>query len=840
MCKVSYFNLPIGILWLILMLVSSNIYAQSCDERLSARHPIVTATNGIKYESRLYYTIINTQDTDTFQYLKRPCGALLIDEKDLHQWRVETKDLEAIRIDGIDYVNIKDIPNSSYKIFESSQTIVLDIDPWRFTLSEFNLRPFNTIETTESIYGLHLLGRVALRGDEFGDIDNSSLSLQLKGYTPFGRLDSTWVAAKFDDNLSISRGRTTFSHYLDDRTELLELGDVTASANSAYAGYSIGGIQLRRNFASRPHLVLNPMIHKHLLAETPSRLVITDTELQSTLDQNPELANLYHTLFYRRNRFVIPPGPIAITNLTSTGTGEYRYATEDAYGNKQEFFEPYYINSHLLRPKLWDYNLSVGYIRRGEHIHEYQDLIAAGETKYGINNYFSIGGGIAFNEDEYAAGITGYFSIPYVGALITTGAQSLVNSTSNGDRLTGTTLQASLVNQYSFLSYGANWRYTSPHFSQPYTLAPSRDNKHQRGINLGIPLEHSQSLSLIYNETVSRVSDYRNTITVNYQTGFIPGFQFGLELGRTINPTASTNIRLTLNGTFASAWRLVSSNSSAGSTWDESTLFNPQKTSVNITSSRSNDSKLRSTATVTTNANYNSHHYGLTASQALTSNAQPRIGAYYSNPYMSANTSATLNNEDDLVNHQTSLRSGLFISSAGLSVAPTFSTASAILRLGEHGKYIKVRGRKADSNGDLLVTGLTPYRANTITLQLEELPFNKRIRDKKLVVVPDGVGLTEVFISVDEITQALVSVMAISNNGEKQPLDYSAQAYLTADPKQTLLPVDDTGTIYVEEISPGESITIIHQDLQCVITPVIPVPEDPDEIPEVGPYICER
>lgn len=168
----------------------------------------------------------------------------------------------------------------------------------------------------------------------------------------------------------------SYWRYTDpNRMRTYMVGDTISGALTWSPSIRLGGVQISRNFASRPDLITFPLPQISGSATLPSALEVFVNDLRLS-DQ------------------AVQPGPFVLeTSPMVTGLGEVQVVTTDTLGRETAQTVPFYVSPKLLKEGYWDYSASVGAPRRfyGQRANDYDDqTVATGVARYGLNNLLTL------------------------------------------------------------------------------------------------------------------------------------------------------------------------------------------------------------------------------------------------------------------------------------------------------------------------------------------------------------------------------------------------------------------------------------------------------------------
>ncbi|MBV8727719.1 MAG: fimbrial biogenesis outer membrane usher protein [Candidatus Eremiobacteraeota bacterium] len=138
---------------------------------------------------------------------------------------------------------------------------------------------------------------------------------------------------------------------------------------------------------------------------------------------------------------------------------------------------------------------------------------------------------------------------------------------------------------------------------------------------------------------------------------------------------------------------------------------------------------------------------------------------------------------------------------------------------------------RTDSNGDLLLKKLSPYRDNTITVSEEDIPLSVNIRDPQKVV-PASASPANVTIPI--VSRGGFTLEVVDERG--MPLAPGSQLSIAAGASYI---VGYGGRAYVTGMKPGpQQLTGSVGAMSCGVD--IEVPSNLDDIPDLGRHICRE
>lgn len=165
--------------------------------------------------------------------------------------------------------------------------------------------------------------------------------------------------------------------YSDDDTMLsYTTGDLTTGSLPWTSSVRIGGLQVARNFATRPDLITYPLPQFSGQAAVPSSV---DLYINS----------------YKNTSVSVNPGPFTLNTVPYiNGAGQATVVTTDALGRQISTTVPFYVASSLLQAGLSDFSLSAGALRQnyGYRSADYGQWVASGSGRYGVTDWLTLEG----------------------------------------------------------------------------------------------------------------------------------------------------------------------------------------------------------------------------------------------------------------------------------------------------------------------------------------------------------------------------------------------------------------------------------------------------------------
>ena len=229
-------------------------------------------------------------------------------------------------------------------------------------------------------------------------LDGLGLALDARLFGQFGAIESGVSGAYGSGRDSLVRLDTTWTWYSPRHALNVRAGDFINAGFSWTRPIRMAGLQIRRDFATRPDLITMP------------------SPTLSTSAAAPSILDLYVNgapVLSRR----VGAGPIEVDGLPpSQGYSQARLVLRDEAGRQTTITAPFFTTPLLLRQGFVDYAAEVGVARRsfGLKSDDYADMpLATGSLRYGLNDsltlesHAELGAGLANLGGGFAAQLGG-------------------------------------------------------------------------------------------------------------------------------------------------------------------------------------------------------------------------------------------------------------------------------------------------------------------------------------------------------------------------------------------------------------------------------------------------
>lgn len=640
-------------------------------------------------------------------------------------------------------------------------------------------------------------------------LDDGSQSLaashELRLFSELGTVNSSGVT-RWNDAAPHDNGRyirlDTFWRYSDPATMLTyTVGDTISGSLGWSSATRLGGVQIARNFATRPDLITFPLPSFSGSASVPTALEIFVNNLKV-------------------GEQALQPGPFTVeTAPLLTGLGEVQLVTTDALGRQSIETVPFYVSPQLLREGLLDYSASVGLPRQrfGVVSSDYHDkVLATGVLRYGLSDSVTAESSATVLDDLRVAGAG---VVTRLGLL---GVSGISLSYSESQR------QDTAARQYGS-------QVTASHEFRQRRYALSAQHTHRdRGFrDSGNYFSDRDLLRRATQLNASLRAGRQGSINASYlhTRQFDTGDNEFLVLGHTRNLLQRISLSLSVNQNLRdSEDRTLFASVSAS-------LDRPGRRNLSASASASHsDSGSRSQMNlrrpvqafwdVGWNLGYSHDQRDVT-----------RADATWRTPYAQVQGGASRShNGTDLF---ASADGALVYGGGALFAANRVTDSFAIV---DTSGFANVPVRQSNllightnRHGKLLVPNLVSFVPNKLAVDIDDLPVNTRIERPETEVIPaDQVGLV---VRFDIVRQHSAIVVLHDTTGAPLPL---GTAVVLPDGSRSVVGHD--GEVFVENLAPeatsgtAELIASVAGGDDC--RAVFALPEQRNALPRIGPVMC--
>jgi outer membrane usher protein len=735
-------------------------------------------------EERLLAVHVNGQDLhEVGLFLISQDGTLLAREANLQRWRIRLPHRSLLSHAGEAYYPLEAEDGISYRIDESTQTVLIDSRPAAFQPTIINVLGEGASKAQSMPFGAFLnydvSAQYAFRQTQLGALLEQGL------FNRGGVGINTLLAQKAADRSPLVRLETTWTMDKEDWLASLRLGDAINQGGSWGRSVRFGGVQWSTNFAIRPDLITFPL---------PT--LGGETALPSTVD-----LFVNNTLRLSRD---IPPGPFSINNLPIiTGAGNINLVVRDLLGREQVISQPYYASPRLLQKGLQEYSYEMGFIREnfGLSSLDYSRMLAVGTHRLGLSDQLTGEVHAEVLKDQQALGLGAAALWPAVGVWYSALAGS------HSSQGAGSLLLLGFERQDRQLGLGGNLQLATSRFAQVGQQAATPAAKLRGQVFASLAMSSYGSLGLSYIQQENRSGSDVAILNTNYslflpRIGFLNFFfslpvkkpadrTFGVIFTRALGERTSASIGTTLRRENNQTTLHLQRNLPPGEGFGYRAELNLSDQNQGIA-----EVKMQN----------NVGNYSLETSYAggefgMRGGAAGGVAFLDGQPYFTRTLSQSF----------------------GLVQVPGFGNVRVYAD-----NHVVAR---TDENGNALLPSLRPYQRNPLRIEQADLPLDAEIDSLALDAVPAfRSGLLASF-PVKRSRGALATILL--DNGD--PLPSGAVVQLVG--REVEFPVGLQGEVYLSGLEKNNRLRVIWRGQQCEID--IPFNETAEPLPHLGTFKCQ-
>jgi outer membrane usher protein len=739
---------------------------------------------------------VNGERVGTWPFVERQ-GALFAGADGIGEWRLRMPaGVAPIRVRGNDFYPLSAFLGYSARINYSTLTVELVFSPDAFTGTRVVLerelqkpRPGPVLPALFLNYDLSLQ-HSATRGSPTVTDLGALLELGFSGR--WGVFTTSEVGRNLAGGLpgqhtQAVRLESTFTHNLPERNLSLRLGDASTRAGLWGRSVYFGGLQFGTNYSLTPGFITQPL------------------PLLSGVSSAPSTVELYVNDVLRKVSQV-PAGPFVIdNNVGLTGSGETRLVVRDVLGREVVVVQPFFTSVQLLAPGLDDWSAETGFVREnlGLASADYGQRFAAGTWRRGITRSLTLEGRAEATRGQRTLGAGAIAAL--AGDVLVRGAVARSTNDRVGDgafwllALERQWLQAALNVQVS----GASHDYRELGLSDlqaPTHLQLAANLSRQFGnTSLGVALARIEPYGQPGVTTVGFNFSYRFENSEATLSGNV-----SKALGQSSGASVGVTLQIPLdNQRYASA--SVNSHGGVQDVYATAARFPSQPGEVGW---RVLGGRLNEEAHAEAGVDYAGAH-----------------GRVYGD--LSASPS------------QQSLRLG---ASGGMAVAA--GRAFFTRRLDDSFAIVQLKGypgvgvglgstatTQTDDDGIAFLPYLSPYQANQVRLNAQDLPISAELDSIEQVAVPSWRSAVLVQFPVRSGRAALVRMQ--QDNGEPVP----AGAQVRIEGQQEEVYVGRRGEAFITGLQPANRLSVHWPGGACSLSLALPAAAN-DEVLRIGPVQC--
>jgi outer membrane usher protein len=699
---------------------------------------------------------------------------ILLEAKDLESVGISIEGIgKAQIIEGKKYLSLSSLaPAIVYQFDVNLLKLALTSSPDRLT--EVNVRdlysrsilPADTVFTRDNSAYINY----AVNYNRVQGLDNFTAFSEL-GYSFGNSLANTTITR--DGKGNVTRGISSLTYDDNKSLDRWTFGDSFANLGELGGNLTVGGVTASRQFSLNPYFISTPQ----------------DANIRGSI-ATPSTVEVYNNgVLIRREQ--LNPGQFELRNVErDSGLNNTTVIIRDSFGREQIIRTPFYFTSSVLQAGVSDYFVNVGLKRPSlTDSNYYESPGLRGKYRWGINNFLTAGVRLETADQLFSGGGEIAWKLPAIGEI----GIGAALSDSNGSKGWGGYARYNYIQKN--YSLGASVRLLSNNYAHSSLTAINDRNLFDASIQASVKLSDTVGVAARYSRIESR----------DLGSGYAIGFDGNINLSADANFTLS-------------ATRSIQSGNQNNDSITANVNINlgpDNRAILGIQQERSNPpaivAQVEKSLGVSEDFGYRINTLTRESGTDLTSNLryQNSTGLYQ----------ISYDRVRDIDNAGVSIAGGvIFIGGKTVFSRPLFNNSYSLVQIpGIGGVRVTVNSTdvgRTNAAGDLIVTNLQPYYANSIGINLNDVPFDQRIEPtSKSIAPPVKAGASVTFLP--QRIQNILGKVSI-----KSKLSIIVPKYgnlvITADKKTFSSPLGEQGEFYLENVPVGKHpATIEYDDKEC-------------------------
>ncbi len=720
---------------------------------------------------------------------------IFITRKDLNAVGISTTDIgKQETIDGEVYLSLSSLaPAIVYKFDVNLLKLLLTSSSDRLT--DVNVRDLynrnqlspETVFTRDSSAYINY----AVNYNRVKDSDSLAAFGEV-GYSFNNSLASTTINRDAKGN--VNRGISSVT--IDDSQSLNRwtVGDNFANLGELGGNLTVGGVTASRQFNLNPYFVSTPQ----------------DATIRGSIS-TPSTVEVYNNgILVRREQ--LNPGQFELRNVErDNGLNNTTLIIRDAFGREQIIKTPFYFTSAVLKPGVADYFINAGFKRPSiNDASTYESPGLRGKYRWGVTNSLTAGLRLETGTNLISGGGDIAWKLPIMGEI---GVGAAMSSTNGSNGWAGYLRYNYTERQYTF---GASVKLLSDNYVHSSLAITDDRNLFDASIQGSIKLSETIGISARYSAIRSRDLGMGNLIGFDGNMSLSPDANLTISATKSIQPGNQNNDSISAN---------VSIN-----------LGSSVRGVVSVQQDRSNPPTVVAQVEKSLGT---SEDWGY------------RIGTTSNNTTTNINSNLRYQNSNGL--YEVSYERTQGADTAGLNIAggvifiggktvlsrPLSNNSYGLVQIpGIGGVGVSVNGAtvgRTNAAGDIIIPNLQPYYANSIEVNLNDVPFEYRIEPSSRLIAPPIKGGGIVTFSPQRIQNTVGKVLVKSTT--KNIIPKYGNLIITTSKKTFASPLGEDGEFYLENVPVGKhSATIEYGDKECKFDFQMPKVDRPSV--ELGTINC--
>lgn len=482
--------------------------------------------------------VVNGRDTGKIASFVEGGGSLLATRKDLADLGLIIPGAAPAKDDDA-LVDLRGLPHLSYQLDERTQTLQVSASRGGVRATRLSVQPTAPDDLLPAESGTGIVLNYDIVGVSSNGQNLLNGLFDARAFSPYGVLDSSFLAATAGQRASVIRLDTTYTYSAPDVLRRYKIGDIITGGLSWTRPVRLGGVQITTDFALRPDLITFPLPSIKAEAAVPSTvdvLINGVRQLSQHVGAGP---------------FDVPQIPVV------SGSGEVSLVMKDVLGRQITETLPFYASPDLLTPGLSSFSTEIGAIRRnyGVGSDDYSALAGEASLRHGFLPWLTIE---AHGEGTSDLGMGGAGAAIGIGAL---GVISFAGAASTSQGRRGAQYAVGFQHISPIFSFSASTQISNVSFRDVASVsgdpAPRMMTRASVGTSLGNlgsigvsyvgiadPREHAQLITASYSRRVFGNVYAFATGFHDFARGGSTGVLFSLSIpfGQRSSASVSTNM----------------------------------------------------------------------------------------------------------------------------------------------------------------------------------------------------------------------------------------------------------------------------------------------------------
>lgn len=754
--------------------------ARASDLPVDVAAPIVGAENKATAITRPIPVdvLINGRPASEPCLVIRTDGRLFVRQDAPAQWglRLPTV-IEQIKVDEEAFVSLQGVPGLSAKLDDGGATLLIDAAPSVFPAT-YVVATQRSLPVTDAAPAQYLGYDMSLSRWDGQWAASAFLDAGFSGR--WGVMGTTAFAREGAGGRSFVRLDTNFIRDFPDQRARLTLGDSVTRGGDWTLPVRFAGLRLGTDFSLAPDDLTYPLPRLSGSSALPS--VVDLAAINS------------------RQSLTVQPGDFAIDYQPAfTGAGEVTMTVRDASGVARSVTRSFYTSPRLLRDGLDDFSIEAGFLRKrfGTRSFSYGAPFAAGFWRHGLGRSLTVSARAEAGDAAQMAGLG-------LGAVLFSWGEVAVSAARSQSRAGGGFMWRAQIQRIApRYSLTASYQEKDAHFAQVGNHDPSPAKRREFVMAGSIALGRLGSITGNYLENGGHGERYFSSASLSYIANAGRAWlSFGVRQTRFSEKRNS--------GLFGSLTLPFGGRSNAAIFGDGGRI------AASLSKTPPPDS---------------GWGYRLLASRKTDEMTSIMGGATLRTAVGDIDLSAA--RLGDTAGVRLQARGALLKVGAQVIAAPRLDNAFALVDVVADQKvtvFFENRpvGRKAGDGGKAVITGLQPYSANRIAVDLNDLPLDTVLTSAEKTVVP---GYRQALkVSFGGALAHPVTIRAVDDRGV--PI---AEGLAVATGGTPLGITGHDGEVFLADAHEGEHIILTGPAMACgLIVPALPT----KMAARIGPVHC--